>query len=108
MELTKKDFLKRCETIYDCGLVKDDVLRLSSQWADAMLRLQGGQLDYFIDIMEQERKRTNRFSSSETLANDPVGYRVIQLNAILTHPCQKCAEDKEAWHTRPAFCNHKN
>lgn len=30
-----------------------------------------------------------------------------ELAAILTHPCQQCAEDPEAWHTRQAFCQHR-
>ncbi len=105
--MKKQEFLKRCETIYDMGLATDEVLSLLSRWTDAMLRLQGGQIDSFISTMEEERQRTNRFSGGETLANDVVGYKVIQLCAVFKHNCQKCAEDKNAWHTRPAFCNHR-
>ncbi len=44
--------------------------------------------------------------TAKTLANDKTGYDVIRLLAVLTHLCQKCAEDPDAWHTRPAFCKH--
>jgi len=40
------------------------------------------------------------------LAADPA-YKTVQLASILTHPCQLCAEDTGAWHTRYAFCKHE-
>ena len=73
---------------------------------DAMHRLEGGQTDYFVDFMKSEEERTNRFN--KVLANDVMGYDCIRLIAVLTHPCEKCAADPEAWHTRAGFCEHKN
>lgn len=105
--MTKEQFIKRCETIYDMGLATNEVLRLMSQWTEAIMRLEGGQTDYFVEVLARERKRTNGFAGSETLANDNIGYKVIQLNAVLVHPCQKCGEDKTAWHTRTAYCDHQ-
>lgn len=75
---------------------------------DALHRLQGAQLDYFLDHMNSERERTNNFSNHMSLANDTLGYDCIRVMAVLTHPCQLCAEDVDAWHTRSAFCNHKD
>lgn len=72
-----------------------------------MMRLEGGQVSHFAEILNADYIRTDHFASHKTLGNDSVGYKVIQLLAILTHPCQKCAEDPNAWHTRRAFCTHK-
>ena len=106
--MTKQEFLKRCETIYDMGLVSKETLSVLSCWTDAMLRLEGGQFSNFCEFLITERKRTDNFASHKTLANDVDGYKVIQMVAVLCHPCQFCAEDKDAWHTRSAFCEHKN
>ena len=106
--MNKENFIKRCETLYAMGLADEEVLNLASRWVDAIMRLEGGQLHYFTDFLSEEKKRTENFSGRQTLANDNLGYKVINLIAVLNHPCQKCAEDKNAWHTRTAFCNHLN
>lgn len=110
--MTKDEFLKRCETIYDSGLARPEVLRLMNRWVDAVMRFEGGQRNEFqLHIWEQfiedERRRTDGFANLKTLANDMDGYDIIKLVAILVHPCQACAESTEAWHTRPAFCEHR-
>jgi hypothetical protein len=105
--MNKEDFLKRCETLYAMGLADEEVLNLASSWVDAIMRLEGGQLDNFANFLAEEKKRTGNFNGRQTLANDSLGYKIINLIAVLNHPCQKCAEDKNAWHTRTAFCNHK-
>jgi len=104
--MNKKEFLKRCETIYDMGLVDIEVFSLMGKWTDAILRYEGRQLDAWERFVEDEKKRTHTFSPEKTLANDVLGYKIIQLSAILSHHCQICAEDTNAWHTRPAFCEH--
>lgn len=76
-------------------------------WLDAIMRFEGGQINYWYEFLEQEYKRLDRFANQKTLANDHHGYQVIQLAAILTHPCQLCATDTQAWHTRSGFCPHK-
>ena len=48
-----------------------------------------------------------RYTGLATLANDTDGYAIIQLAAILSHPCPRCATDPHAWHTRPGFCTHR-
>jgi len=104
--LSRKDFLARCATIYDAHLARPEVLSILSRWTDMMMRLQGGQLEDFARLLMEEHERTGHFYTK--LANDKDGYDVIQLAAILTHHCQKCAEDTQAWWTRPAFCDHKD
>lgn len=74
---------------------------------DALMRLEGGQVDNFFAHMNRESERTNMFYNGNTLANDTLGYDCIRVLAVLNHPCQLCAEDPEAWHTRAAFCSHK-
>lgn len=105
--LTREQFLKRCETIYDAGLARPEVLRLLERWTDFVMRLEGGQFNYAVDFLRQEQKRTEGFYPGRTLAGDKDGYDLIQLAAILTHPCQLCGEDLKAWWTRVAFCTHK-
>lgn len=106
--MTKQEFLDRMANAWDMGLCIPQVLRLSEIWCDAIMRFEGGQLDYFSDFLSNEKKRLDRFDSRSTLANDQLGYKVIQFMAIITHPCQKCAVDPEAWHTRSGFCEHKD
>ena len=101
--MTKQEFIKRCGNAYDMGLI--DCLWLMRDWCDAMLRLEGNQAHAFFSQIEKDRSRTNDFS--RTLANDHQGYKIIQLTSLLAHPCQTCAEDPGAWHTRTAFCEHK-
>jgi hypothetical protein len=107
LSMTKKELFNRFETAYKMGLLTPEIFQLMDRWTDAFMRLEGGQFNYFMDAMIQERERTDRFAMHKTLANDRDGYKVIQLMAILTHHCQACAEDTEAWHTRAGFCQHR-
>lgn len=105
--MTEKEFLARCKTIWDAGLATPERLRLLERWIEMVMRLEGGQLNYFSEMLESERERLDGFRSGRTLANDADGYALVQMAAILVHPCQACAEDKNAWWTRAAFCEHK-
>lgn len=103
------NYIKRMETLQK--MFGDEYLAELFQHIensyDALHRLQGSQLGYFLDHMDDERKRTNNFSNMMSLANDTLGYDCIRVMAVLTHHCQQCAEDPDAWHTRAAFCMHK-
>jgi len=105
--MTKEEFLNRCATAWEAGLITPETLRLLESWADSVMRLEGGQINFWSQFIEAERRRTDSFHPSRTLANDHTGYKIIQLVSVFTHPCQKCAEDPNAWHTRPKFCPHK-
>lgn len=105
--MTKQEFLDRMANAWDMGLCTPITLALADSWCDAIMRFEGGQLRYWVDFLEQESKRLEGFDHRSTLANDRIGYQVIQLMAILSHHCQKCAVDPQAWHTRSGFCNHK-
>lgn len=105
--MTKEQFLARMANAYDMGLCTELNLALLESWLDAVMRFEGGQIDYWFEFLEQENDRLDGFASNRTLANDKNGYQLIQLAAILTHPCHKCAADPEAWHTRAGFCKHK-
>lgn len=105
--MTKEELLKRVANAYDMGLFKPEVLRLLDRWTDGIMRLEGGQFNYFAELITDEQKRTEYFRSDKVLANDEIGYAVIHLVALLRHPCQKCAIDPQAWHTRSAFCEHR-
>ncbi len=110
-QMNKEDFLKRCETIYDKGFADRGLFWLMNKWLDFTMRFEhtmcgrGGQSQgiYALDFLNEERERL----SNRTLANDDDGYNIIELAAILSHPCQKCAEEVKQWHTRTAFCDHK-
>lgn len=105
--MTKQEFLDRCATAYDMGLCSDEIIHHIERVYDALHRLEGGQFHYFYDYLEAEANRTQRFSDHMSLANDTLGYDGIRLLAIMTHPCQVCATDKDAWHTRSGLCPHK-
>lgn len=103
--ITRAEFLRRCGNAFDAGLATPEHLRLMEQWIDFVMRFEGGQMGYVADFMEMETRRLEYFH--RTLANDKEGYALVQFAAILTHPCQLCAEDPKAWWTRTAFCPHK-
>lgn len=105
--VNKDEFIKRCENIWDSGLASPKRLKLMEAWLDAIMRYEGGQTQNFADFLSDEGQRLEGFKSSKVLANDADGYALIQLAAILTHPCQICAEDRKAWWTRPGFCPHR-
>ena len=105
--MTKQEFLNRCENAWNMGLITKENLRLLDSTHEAMMRLEGGQTDIFVRTLNEEKTRTRNFDPSATLANDAIGYAVTRFMAILTHHCQQCAEDPQAWHTRGAFCPHK-
>ena len=107
--MTKEQFLARMANAWDEGLCTDQQLRLMERWLDFVMRFEGGQMQYVRSFMEDEWRRTGNFS--RTLAGDHEGYKLIQLAAIVTHPCQECATSSEkntdVWWTRAAFCPHK-
>lgn len=112
--MTKEDFLKRCETIYNKGYADRKYFNLLYRWVDFVIRFEHtffttmghGQGSYVWDFLESERERVG-YPNPQTLANDVDGYALQEIAAILDHPCQQCSEDKNVWHTRYAFCIHK-
>lgn len=110
--MTHDEFIARCETIWATGKAKPHLFRLMREWLDALMRYEHtqfsdgqGQGKDWLQFLNSEYERTD--SGYRTLANDADGYALQEIAAILAHPCQKCAEDKNAWHTRPGFCEHK-
>ena len=85
-----------------------------SDWTNAMLRLEhslftiGGQsqLRHIWDFLTREKARVAKISNM-TLASDAAGYKLVELAAIFSHPCQECAISPNAWWTRSGWCNHK-
>lgn len=94
------------ETMFGVEYLKEILMHINQSY-DAIFRLEGGQLRSFVDHMKHEDNRTDGFSNINSLANDKLGYDAVQVLAVLVHPCQECAEDPKAWHTRVAFCDHK-
>ena len=103
----RADFLARCATAYDAGLCTPDRLKILQRWVEIVMRLEGGQLGYAVEMLAEESERTAGFRSGAVLANDSEGYAAVQLLALLTHYCQQCATDPGAWWTRPGFCQHR-
>ena len=73
--LTREQFLKRCETAYDAGLITQTTIPLLERWLDFVMRFEGGQTNYVVDFLESEAQRTHRFNLS--LANDYDGRVVV-------------------------------
>jgi len=123
--MTKDEFLARAENAWNMGLITPERMDLMNQWLEVVMReghsrvadQRGGQEQwrYVKGFWDGEMQRLNRrtdetFGASGatfTLANDSDGYALIELAAVLSHPCQACAASRNAWHTRRAFCNHK-
>lgn len=113
LHLTKEKWLARCANAFDMGLVTRERMHLLDMWVDTALRAGAvacgvrQQCEYLVDFMEAERRRLSDGAAfPHTLASDVDGYSLVRLAAIFSHPCQKCAEDRNAWHTRSAFCEH--
>ena len=116
-KLTKEQFLKRCATAYDIGLVTTESLKLLELWVDNWMRLEHSflgngqtQMSTVLFFLESEKQRLQQTPNSvhlSTLASDSGGYTIVKLTALLGHSCQTCAEDKNAWHTRSGFCPHR-
>lgn len=110
--MNKQEFLRRCETVWDKG-VDRGIFSLMLSWLDFVLRYEHtmfspgqGQGEILWTFLESERERIGAPYTSKTLANDKEGYKLQEIASILAHPCQQCAEDLQAWHTRFAFCSH--
>lgn len=110
-ELTEDEFLARCRIAYRYGLGRPHIASLMQSWLDAVMRYEhsmfsSGQTQGrdWLDFIVMEDARTSR--GMYTLANDKDGYALQQIAAVFSHPCQECATSKDAWHTRPGFCNH--
>jgi len=111
--MTHDEFIARCETIWTIGLGTDRKLFvMMANWLDFVMRFEHtwfshgqGQGPTCIDFLEGEHDRIGR-NGVKTLAADVEGYNLQKLAAVLCHPCQICAEDPEAWHTRSGFCPH--
>lgn len=106
--MTRSDFLARCANAWDEGLCTPEQLALLTEWIDFVNRFEAGQMNHVYSFMHREVGRTGNFLQ-RTLAADPQGYKLVQLTALLAHPCQKCAtsSSKDAWWTRSALCEHK-
>lgn len=101
--MTKQEFLDRCSTAWDAGYISEDVLVTIRNFHEITAREYGNQYDISKFIREYEEQRMG----DRSLASDSVAYKGTRFLYLLTHPCQLCATDKSAWHTRYAFCEHK-
>lgn len=116
--MTKQEFLKRCETIWAKGFIKNrNIVCLLRDAAECFVRLRSVYAHnpaLFDDIKKQLQGDIavdlltgfNTYDKDKLLAGDPA-YKCVELAAILGHPCQICSEDPNAWHTRSGFCPHK-
>ena len=111
--MTKEQFLARCETIHKLGLARPELFVLMRQWLDALMRYEHTMFSHgqsqgrdWIRFLNDENERIEK-NGGRTLAGDKDGYALQEIAAILCHPCQRCAENINAWHTRTGFCDHK-
>lgn len=106
--MKKYNLQKRIDTLhllYDIEEL-ENIFKHIEKCFNAIHRLEGGQPEDFAKFFESERVRTDNFSNQKILANEKLGYGCIYVLALLNHPCQECAEDDKAWHTRAGFCQH--
>ena len=96
--ITKKDFIARCETAYDCWYIVPEMLIKAVEYTN---RVQWWQMKIASEIMIDIEQTANQ----RKLANFTELYKCYEFVSLLSHHCQKCATDKTAWHTRSWFCN---
>jgi len=107
--MTKKQWLARCEMIYELGMV--DNLILAKNATDYFIRHKHYILNKNKDLSEnsvanhqeniaQETMNDDIKRTKKTLASDTELYQALEALSIMTKSCQECATDKNAWHTR--------
>ena len=115
--MTRKDFFARCNTLWTLGFFENREL---STWlrlaADSYFKLRIYSTDS--GCFKRIRKHPQGNIAVEEITEEFAGegknakivndraYDVFRLACILDHPCQKCAENEKAWHTRYGFCEH--
>lgn len=121
--MNKEQFLKRCETIWNSGLVNEELfsmLRSSTEVYGRLRHVYKYAPERFKEIEGHEYNNSSENIQGEIAIRELIGhqdglfgqlagdkaYQLTQMASILAHPCQKCAEDKNAWHTRYGFCEH--
>ena len=111
--LTEEQFLDRCRIAYRYGLGRPEIARLLRNQLDALMRYEHSLFSYgqtqgrdWLNFLNAEDERTEH--GRYTLAGDEDGYALQKIAAVFSHPCQECATNPEAWHTRPGFCPHKD
>ena len=116
--MTKTEWLARCATAYDMGFIATrTVTRDLAQAVDVYLRLRCVYKDNPMAFTQIQQTQQGKIAiESLTDYNTPIGdvlagdraYRACELAALLDHPCQRCATDPKAWHTRYGFCPHRS
>lgn len=101
--MTKEKFLKRCETAWDAGYINKESIKMLRLAVEYTSRLQWWQAD----IAEEAMSEIQEESKWRQLATFSELYKCVQLAYLLCHPCDECAENPNAWHTRWWFCNCK-
>lgn len=114
--MTEEQFIKRCKLIYNKGFMRDRDVSISIREAtDCFSRLRyvyAKHPEYFSLIKNDYQGNIamddlgKNLDERYLLASDNT-YKAVEFACILDHPCQECAEDKDALHTRYGFCGHK-
>lgn len=84
-------------------------LALLARWLEVVARFEHGDTLRVVELLSEERRRRrpDGVKAFGQMEHDDDGYALLNLAAILGHPCQECAEDPQAWHMRPGFCQHR-
>ena len=102
--MTKEDFLARCEAQWDSvERLDDESIDIMYLCMDYVMRDQAWQSDLALESWNE----IQRISWDRILANNQPLYNALTFTARLKHPCDKCAQDKNNWVTRPSYCDHK-
>jgi hypothetical protein len=103
--MNKQDFLDRCSTAYDAWYINSDsllvlelALELTMRWISRDLHQN--------QIASEIDEKLMKIAKGRELANFRELYEALQFWTLLNHSCQKCATNKEKWHTR--WCNWHN
>lgn len=78
--LTKEEFLSRCENAYDAGLCGKEQLNLLYLWIDFVMRFEGGQIHEVARFLQSELNRNGVKSTGaiSKMAGDKIGYDITK------------------------------
>ena len=97
--MNKQEFLDRCSTAFDAWYISDTWLKVMELAIELAMRWISKDLHQNIIASEVEEK-IQKIANGRELANFTELYNWLQFASLLNHPCEKCAKDKDKWHTR--------
>ena len=97
--MEKQEFLDRCSTAFDAWYISEVSLQVMELAIELAMR--SGSTDiHQREIASETEEKLMKIADGRELANFRELYNSLSFACLLNHSCEKCAKDKNAWHTR--------